>query len=76
MFLLSAGGLSVVLLALTLASWYVYKSFSTPSDIMLAICLSEFVENISLFVQAGNQNANYLVYFTSYDSSQNVPPDF
>lgn len=67
MFLLSAGGLSILLLLLTLLTYGLYRSFSMPADIMFAICIAELVENTSLVASA--------IYFKVH-TSRSIPADF
>lgn len=67
MFILVAGSLSIIGLILTILTWIIYRSLSIPSDIMLALMLSELVENIALLASA--------IYFT-INQSEEVPADF
>lgn len=46
-FILVAGSISVVLLTCTALTWVWYRSFSIPSDIMLVIVISEWVQNFT-----------------------------
>ena len=67
MFILVAGSLSIIGLILALLTWIIYRSLSIPSDIMLALMLSELVENSSLLASA--------IYSTVNQSSE-VPSNF